>query len=152
MNQPTFVYVTYINTTAGKLWEALTTTALIRQYWSGRTNESTWRKGAPLESRSPAGELEWHGKILENKRPRRLSYSFKVVGTREGPSRVRFDIKTPKRSDSHRTRAIKLTVTHDQFPAGSKVHPGVEEGWPTILSSLKTLLETGQAIRFTFES
>jgi uncharacterized protein YndB with AHSA1/START domain len=151
MNQPTFVYVIYLDTTPEKLWQALTTTDLISQYWAGRINESKWKKGARLESHSPKGELEWHGKILESKRLRRLAYTFETVDGDEGPSRVVFEIEPPKRTDRHQTGAIKLTVTHDQFPAGSKVYPEVNRGWPTILSSLKSLLETGRAIRFTFE-
>ena len=150
MEMPKFVYVTYIDTTPEKLWQALTTTGLIRRYWSGRTNESKWRKGAVLESRSPDGELEWHGKIVEAKRFRKLSYTFEVVGSKEGASQVIFDIERPKRTDSHQSRAIKLTVTHEGFAAESRVYAGVKEGWPTILSSLKSLLETGRAIRFTF--
>jgi len=142
------VYVTYINTTPERLWEALTTTDLIRQYWSGRTNESAWKKGATLESRSPKGELEWQGKILESIRPRKLSYTFDGVGKKARTSRVTMEIETPKRTDLHQTTAIKLTVTHDKFSAG-KDCAAVAQGWPTILSSLKTLLETGQAIQFT---
>jgi uncharacterized protein YndB with AHSA1/START domain len=150
MQKPKFVYVTYINTTPEKLWAALTTTDLIRQYWSGRTNTSTWKKGAVLESQSPKGELEWSGKILESKRLRKLSYTFDL-DNKEGPSRVTMEIAAPKRTDSHQTSAIKLTVTHDKFPAGSKTLVGISHGWPTILSSLKTLLETGTAIGFAFK-
>jgi len=145
--KPQFVYVTYIECTPAALWKALTTTDVIRQYWSGRTNTSKWKKGAVLESRSPEGELEWQGKILESKRPHRLVYTFDVVDSKEGPSRVTFDIEPPKRTDRNRTSALKLTVTHDQFPVGSKVYQGVSNGWPKILSSLKSLLETGRAIQ-----
>ena len=38
---------------------------------------------------------------------------------------------------------VKLTVTHGGFEPGSTILPGISEGWPTILASLKTLLETG---------
>ena len=151
MEKPKFVYVTYIKTTPEKLWEALTTTDLIRQYWSGRTNESKWKKGAVLESHTPKGELEWHGKILESQRPRLLSYTFDVVDGNEPASRVVFEIERPKRTNAHRTRALKLTVTHDKFPAGSKMYLGVKEGWPRILSSLKSLLETGRALELNSE-
>ena len=146
--KPQFVYVTYIECTPAALWKALTTTDLISQYWVGRVNTSRWKKGSTLESRSPEGELEWQGKVLESKRPRRLVYTFDVVGSKEGPSRVAFEIDPPKRTDSPRTTALKLTVTHDRFPVGSKIYQGVCRGWPKILSSLKTLLETGHAIEF----
>jgi len=149
LDKPKFVYVTYINTTPEKLWEALTTTDFIRQYWVSRTNTSTWKKGGVIESRSPQGELEWHGKILESRKPRRLVFTFDVVGRKEGPSRVTFQIDPPKRSDVHQSDAVRFTVTHDQFPSGSQVFKGINMGWPVILSSLKTMLESGKAIQFT---
>lgn len=140
--KPTYVYVTYIATTPAALWKALTTTDLISQYWLGRMNISSWKKGSILESRDPDGELEWHGKILESKRPNRLVYTFDVVGRKEGPSRVAFDI------EKHSAKVLKLTVTHDKFPDRSKIFQGIQLGWPKILSNLKSLLETGQAITF----
>ncbi|HWF17502.1 MAG TPA: SRPBCC domain-containing protein, partial [Acidimicrobiales bacterium] len=41
----------------------------------------------------------------------------------------------------------KLTVIHDGFAPGSAVLRGISEGWPAVLSSLKTLLETGSSLR-----
>jgi len=43
----------------------------------------------------------------------------------------------------------KLTVAHDGFPPGSSVLQAISEGWPAVLSSLKTLLETGAALPAT---
>jgi Activator of Hsp90 ATPase homolog 1-like protein len=42
---------------------------------------------------------------------------------------------------------VKLTVTHDGFAPGSAVLPAIAEGWPAVLASLKTLLETGSSLR-----
>ncbi len=41
---------------------------------------------------------------------------------------------------------VQLTVTHDRLKAGSKMHQGVSWGWPRVLSSLKSYLETGRGI------
>ena len=41
---------------------------------------------------------------------------------------------------------VKLTLTHDGFPPNSKVLAAVSHGWPSILSSLKSLLEGGEAL------
>ena len=41
---------------------------------------------------------------------------------------------------------VKLTVVHDGFPPGSAVLASVSQGWPAIVSNLKTLLETGQTM------
>ncbi|MBR7678976.1 SRPBCC domain-containing protein, partial [Streptomyces daliensis] len=42
--------------------------------------------------------------------------------------------------------SVRLTVVHDDFEPGSEMLEGVSEGWPEILSSLKTLLETGEPL------
>lgn len=151
MNKPTFVYVTHIATTPERLWEALTSAEFIEQYWFGRKNESKWKKGAVIESRSPKGDLQWQGKILESKPPLRLSYTFDVVGQGEPPSRVIFEIQPLGRNTHPQGRAVRLTVTHEGFLLDSKIFPGICEGWPAILSGLKSLLETGRSLELTWK-
>ena len=57
---------------------------------------------------------------------------------RTGPrSRVAFDI-----GDSEHG-VVRLKVVHDGFAPGSSVLQGISDGWPAVLASLKTLLETG---------
>ena len=146
MSGPTFVYVTYIATTPQKLWQALTDKAFTRQYWSGIDVESDWTPGAALTFRSGSGELMNTGEVLESEPYRRLSYTWRVefdeVFRREKPSRVTFELE-PVGTE------VKLTLTHDQFEPGSKVHAAVCGGWPAVLSSLKSLLETGRALAMT---
>lgn len=143
---PDYIYVTYINTTAAKLWAALIDPELIKQYWMGRQNTSTWKKGAALESRSPEGELEWHGQVVEAKKPRRLVYTFQGEESKEPYTLVTFEIEAVNGSSPFRGRGVKLTVTHGGFGKGSKLREGVSRGWPAILSGLKSLLETGQGL------
>jgi uncharacterized protein YndB with AHSA1/START domain len=144
MTKPSFVYVTYIRTSPEKLWQALTDGSLTQQYWSGRRVESAWTVGAPVTFWFE-GKVSDSGKVLESDPPRRLSYSFHVEFVEalrsEPPSRVTIDIE---KLDAQ----VKLTVTHDEFEPGSKVLEAVSGGWPVILSSLKSLLETGRAIEF----
>ena len=59
----------------------------------------------------------------------------------EPRSRVAFDIEEVGRG------TVKLTVVHDGFETGSAVLQGISEGWPAVLSSLKTLLETDATLR-----
>jgi uncharacterized protein YndB with AHSA1/START domain len=146
MEKPKFVYVTYIDTTPEKLWKAITTASFIEQYWMGRQNTSDWKKGSVVESRSPEGELEWKGRVLESRRPRRLVYTFDPESMGEPASRVTFEIEKLRGRSHLRGSVLRLRVTHDQFPAGSKVYTAVSEGWPSILSSLKSLLETGRGL------
>ena len=60
---------------------------------------------------------------------------------KERPSRVTFVIEPSQ-------HAVKLTVTHEGFPEGSKTLPSISEGWPLVLSSLKSILETGRSLAF----
>ena len=142
---PSFVYVTYIATTPEKLWQALTDNAFIRQYWSGTIIESDWTAGAPMRFVHD-GVLHNTGEVLACEPGRRLSYSWHVefheVFSREKPSRVTFEIE-PMGAE------VKLTITHDAFEPGSKVLEAVRDGWPSILASLKSLLETGRALALT---
>jgi len=148
MTKPSFVYVAYIRTSPEKLWQALTDGASTRQYWAGRRVESDWTVGAPVTFWFD-GKVSDSGKVLECDPPRRLSYSFRVELVEalrgEPPSRVTFEIE---KLDAQ----VKLTVTHDGFEPGSKVFTAISGGWPAILSSLKSLLETGHAIELPAKS
>ena len=80
--------------------------------------------------------------MLEYDPPRRLSYTFHPEHDgleNEKPSRVVFDLEEINGQ-------VKLTMTHDDFADDSEVFPKIQTGWPSVLSSLKSLLETGQAL------
>ena len=142
---PTFVYVTYIATTPEILWQALTDGAFTRQYWFGTRIESEWRPGARVTFwRDDA--VSDSGEVLEYAPHRRLSYTWHVEFheefRRERPSRVTFELETVG-------AAVKLTITHDDFDPGSKVCQAISGGWPKVLASLKSFLETGRALAMT---
>jgi uncharacterized protein YndB with AHSA1/START domain len=142
MSEPKFVYVTYIVTTPERLWQALTEGAFTERYWFGTRVESEWTPGAPVSFRRD-GELSDSGHVLKCEPFRLLSYTFHVefheVFRRERPSRVTFELE-PMGSE------VQLTVTHDDFDPGSKVLEAVGNGWPLVLASLKSLIETGSPL------
>jgi len=148
MSEPRFVYVTYIRTTREQLWEALTAPEFSRQYWWGREVQSDFAEGSPIRYTYDDGaELDIEGTVLAADPPERLSYTFADPGYRERderPSRVTFLIEEAKDFDG----VVKLTVTHDDFAPGSPSPEGVSDGWPDILASLKTLLETGRPLPY----
>ena len=140
--KPKFVYVIYIASTPEKVFDALTDTAMSERYWSGGRLETDWKVGAPFRLKLKHQTSDATGKVLEVDRPRRLAYTFIGHGdfAAEGETRVAFDI------EAHKDQ-VKLTVTHDGFAAGSKLFEGISGGWPHVLSSLKSFLETGQGLR-----
>jgi uncharacterized protein YndB with AHSA1/START domain len=142
VSKPVFVYATYIATTPDKLWEALTSAEFTRAYWSGYTLTSDWRIGSPVAIAGPDGVVSDSGEVLAFDPPRHLAYTFhheQGPEAQERPSRVAYDLEP---LDGQ----VKLTITHDDFDEGSRLFGGISAGWPQIISSLKTLLETGHAL------
>jgi uncharacterized protein YndB with AHSA1/START domain len=152
MNEPKFVYVTYIATTPEKLWQALTDGDFTERYWFGTRIASDWNLGARVTF--TRGDLvSDYGVVLECDPPRRLSYTWRVEFSEEfrneRPSRVTFEIEPMPGRGGGTTHEVKLTVTHDDFDVGSKVFRAISGGWPLVLASLKSFLETGGALAST---
>ncbi|RTL75698.1 MAG: ATPase [Bradyrhizobiaceae bacterium] len=144
MSKPEFVYTTYIKTTPEKLWHALTDKAFTEKYWYCCSLKSDWKVGSRMHM-DRDGEVKNECVILESDPPRRLSYSWQSVFDeemrKEKPSRVTYVIEPSY-------DGVKLTVTHEGFAPDSKTLPSISTGWPLVLSSLKSILETGQPLAF----
>ena len=139
MSKSTFVYVTYIRSTPDQVFKALTDKEITRLYW-GHNNVSDWKPGSKWEHRrSSNGNVDILGEVIEAKPPSRLVISWASPENPNALSRVTFDIEAA-------SELVKLTVTHDDLEAGSGMDKGIRSGWPLVLSSLKTYLETGKAI------
>lgn len=143
--KPKFIYVSYIKTTPEKLWQALTSAEFSQQYWFGYKIESNWQVGSTFNLIAADGSLGNKGKILKYDEPKILSYTFQPqqneAVNNELPSTVIFELEKDG-------ELVKLTVTHFDFPEDSNVFPMIQNGWPAILSSLKSLLESGKALVF----
>jgi uncharacterized protein YndB with AHSA1/START domain len=146
MSAEKFVYVIYIRTTPEKLWEALTSPALAQSYWCGCRIESVWEAGSPWRLMIPDGRVGDAGVIVEIDKPRRLVLRWRnefIPEMRaEGVSRCTWELEPAG-------DMVKLTITHESDKTGSKLIQSVSTGWPVILSSLKSLLETGDALEAT---
>jgi len=136
MSEPHFVYVTYIRTTPRKLWNALTRGDFMAKYWHARI-DSTWKVGAPVRTFTRKGTLDWDGKVVEFDPPRRLSYTFRIMGLMKRSSRVVFEI-IPSGP------VTKLVLSHYGIEAGRR--KDIAGGWPVFFASLKSILETGRGI------
>jgi uncharacterized protein YndB with AHSA1/START domain/DNA-binding transcriptional ArsR family regulator len=154
MDKPRFVYETYISTTPERLWQALTEPAFTKRYWE-TTFTTDWTAGCPMTWDNHGVVLtDPEQVVLESEPGRRLSYTWHTMtpelGERFGwDEGLRSELAAEPRStvtfdiEPAGDGVVKLTVVHDGFPAGSKVAGMVSVGWPAVISSLKTLLETG---------
>ena len=146
MNNSRFVHVTYIRTTPEKLWKALIDPEFTRRFWNETWQDCAWKPGATWRLMIPDGRVADAGEVVEIEPQRRLVLrwrnEFMPELREEGYSRMTYEIE--KQGES-----VKLTVIHEMERGGSKLIDAVSGGWPMILSSLKSLLETGQALEET---
>jgi uncharacterized protein YndB with AHSA1/START domain len=141
-----FVYVTYIRTTPEKLWRALTDPEFTRRYWVQTWQDCEWKVGATWRLMKPDGRAADTGEVLEIEPGRRLVLSWRNElfpdAHAEGHSRLTYEIEPVGES-------VKLTVIHEMDKPASKLIGMVSNGWPHILASLKSLLETGESLAET---
>jgi len=140
MSKSKFVYVMYIRTTPEKVFRAITEPEVTRQYWS-QENISDWKPGSLWKhvAADGSGTVRLVGEVVEHKPPRRLviTWAFPAdAGNKAKHTRVTFDIEPME-------DMVRLTVTHDELEPGSDMERGIMDGWPRVLSSLKSFLETG---------
>ena len=138
-----FAYVTYIRTTPDELWAALTTSEFMKKYWFGMNIETDWKAGSSWKLVFPDGRIADAGEIAEIEKPKRLVLRWRNELRpelhEEGYARCVMEIEPAG-------EVVKLTITHEIDRPGSRLIEAVSGGWPRILSSLKTLLETGMAL------
>jgi uncharacterized protein YndB with AHSA1/START domain/DNA-binding transcriptional ArsR family regulator len=164
-NPTTFVYSTYIRATPERVWQGLTDPEFTRRYWrhptaGGVSMTTDWQKGSAYDLAYDETGLVVRNVdqvVLESEPYRRLAYTWHTFSPEwaalhgfdeetaaawraEPRSKVAFDIEDTGNG------VVKLTVVHDGFAEGSEVLKGVSSGWPAVLASLKTLLETGSPL------
>jgi uncharacterized protein YndB with AHSA1/START domain/DNA-binding transcriptional ArsR family regulator len=139
--RPSYVYVTYIESSPDRVWQALTDADLTGQYW-GHSNISDWQPGSAWEHRrvDGSGIADVIGTVIESVPQQRLVLTFDAPGEPPagGPSRVTFNIEPYH-------EIIRLTVTHENLADGAALE-AISAGWPAVFANLKSLLETGHVL------
>ena len=142
--KPMTVYTIYIASTPEKVWEALTSSEFSRKYFFGNSVEVDLRVGGAYIMRTPDGAPHISGEVIECVAPRKLTVTFNVnwpeLIEKLGPTLVTYEIEEAG-------EAVRLTMTESHDRAlDDDILSGGRQGWPAILSSLKSLLETGQVL------
>jgi uncharacterized protein YndB with AHSA1/START domain len=142
--KPAIVYTIYIASTPQMVWQALTSAEFSRKYFLGNSVEVDLKVGGAYIVRTPDGGLHISGEVIECDPPKRLTVTFNVnwpaLIEKLGPTLVTYEIE--QAGD-----AVKLTLlqSHDR-DISDDILSGGRQGWPAILSSLKSVLETGNPL------
>jgi uncharacterized protein YndB with AHSA1/START domain len=145
MTKPDYIYVMYIEAPVEKVWDALIDPEMTKDYWGRHRNASDWKVGSRWqhEDYDDPSKVAVAGTVVESNRPHRLVLTWarpETLGDPEKVSRVTFTIE-------EQFGTAKLTVTHSDLD--EEMREAISGGWPPILSSLKTMLETGASLPMT---
>jgi uncharacterized protein YndB with AHSA1/START domain len=148
--KPAFVYTIYISSTPERVWDALTTAEFSRKYFSGLAVETEFEIGGAFVVRMPDGSIHISGEVIECDPPRKLTITWNVnwpgLVEKLGQTLVTWEIEPA----GDGTIRLTLTQAHDR-QLSDDILSGGRTGWPAILSSLKSLLETGNALVIKME-
>ena len=143
MDRPHHVYQVFIRTQPEQVWQAITDPAFTERFFFQTRVAAEWQPGAPIKYWMRDGALAVEGEVLEAEPPRRLVTTWAFRGNPatevDPPSRVTWEIEPMG-------EMCKLTLVHDNFPSETQTYKSVGGGWPLVLSSLKSLLETGEPL------
>jgi uncharacterized protein YndB with AHSA1/START domain len=142
-DQAPLSYVIYIAATPDEVWEGFVSKESNRILFMGAELEAEWKVG---------GSMAWvghgadgkpikyvHGEVLQYDPSKTLQYTFSM-GQSNAASRVTVEL-VPE------TEATKVTVMHDQWADTDAAYSATADGWPRILSRMKTLIETGKTFK-----
>ena len=143
--KPAIIYTIYIAAPPETVWKALTTAEFSRQYFSGFAIEADLKVGGAFIARAPDGAVHIGGEVIECDPPRKLTVTWNVnwpaLVEKLGPTLVTYEIEPAG-------EVVKLTMlqSHDRT-ISDDILSGGRQGWPAILSSLKSVLETGNPLK-----
>jgi uncharacterized protein YndB with AHSA1/START domain len=141
--KPPLNYVFYIAATPETVWEGFVSPESNRTIFMGADFQADMKPGGSMKWFGPGSDGKpttyVHGKVLQVESPRLLQYSF-AMGQSDKMSRVTLEL-TPE------SEAVKVSVTHDEWAEDDPTYSATADGWPRILSRLKTLIETGKTFK-----
>jgi uncharacterized protein YndB with AHSA1/START domain len=146
MSESKFVYTIFIRATTEQVWDGLTKPESTRRFWCEVTMESDWKKGSEWVMLTPDGRIADSGEVLEVDHPKRLllAWRHQLLPDLRAEGTTQALLQLEQIGD-----CVKLTITHKIGRENSKLIAGFADGWPPLLSSLKSLLETGEPLAMT---
>lgn len=136
-------FVFYIAAPIEKVWNGFVSKEANRTIFMGADFDVDLRPGGAMSWSGPGKDGKptryVTGKVLRVEAPNLLEYKF-AMGEGTVMSRVRVEL-------APETEAVKVVVTNDEWADDDPAYTQNADGWPRILSRLKTLLETGKTFR-----
>lgn len=142
--KPKLVNQIIINAPQERVWEAITTPEFTARYYYGCAVETDLTPGSPFTYKMPDGSPIVEGEVVLSDPPNRLIHTYHSVWppmNEDAPTKVTWEL-VPMSAN-----VTRVTVVHEEFQGETATYQGLQSGgWAWILSNMKTLLETGEAM------
>lgn len=139
-----YSYELYIASPAQQVWKGLIDGEMTKRYVYGTRLQTTLTKGAPYAYLGDGDFTMVDGRILDVEPEKRLVMTWSAHWdesvSKDPPSRVTYQLTAIDPTTT------KLHLVHDGFAGETATYTGSIASWPLMLSSLKSLLETGKPI------
>ena len=145
--KPEFNYVTFIDAPRKKVWQALTDPAFTKNYWFNTEVQSDWKVGSKVSYVLKDGVAAVSGEVVKIDEPNELVYTFQAHAHEEAKD----EVTTVQFLLEKAGETTKLSVRHYDFEEGTKLLESISNGWPLILSGLKTYLESDKVLKTSDE-
>jgi uncharacterized protein YndB with AHSA1/START domain len=143
MAKPPLVFTFYIAAPIENVWNGFVSKEANQTIFMGADFEVDLRAGGAMTWSGPGKDGQRMryvtGEVLKAEPPTRLEYRF---GMGDGAVMSKVTIAL-----TQETEAVKVVVTNDGWADDDPAYQQNADGWPRILSRLKTLLETGKTFR-----
>jgi len=143
--KPDFIYVVFIQTTPEQLWKALLDPEMTKQFWGRHRNVSDWKVGSTWEHQDydDSSVVDVIGKVVESEENKKLVLTWATTqDAKQGKNQSEVTFEIIPFMD-----IVQLKVTHKGL--SDEAYQGAFLGWASVLSSLKSLLETGKPLDVT---
>jgi uncharacterized protein YndB with AHSA1/START domain len=136
-------FVFYIGAAREKVWEGLVSPESNRIIFGGAELEADLKPGGRMNWVGPGADgkpsVYVRGEVIACEPLKRLQYTF-ALGAKDKVSRVTLELAAE-------SEATRVEVTHDEWAEDDAGYAACADGWPRILSRLKTLIETGKTFK-----
>ena len=142
-NKLAYTYEIYIGAPVDRVWAGLIDGDITKKYVYGTRFDGKLKKGARYAYVGDGDFKVVDGEILDVEPGKRLVMTWRAHWddsvAKDPPSRVTYELSQARSS-------TKLRLVHDDFDTQTVTYTGSVEGWPLMLSSLKSILETGKPL------
>ncbi len=140
------IHETYIKSSPERIWQALTDPEFTRRWFFDTSIQSGWEPGGGYQYLMADGSAALGGTIVEFDPPRRLVMTFNMLYLPEAAAEPESEVTWEIIPVGEGGDLCRVTLLHGDLALSPVTWQRTGTGWPVLLSSVKSLVETGEPL------